>query len=54
MPTISEKNYGKNCHLANFGFCLLPPVNTIEKKLRILASSYVMGLQLCIGGEGEF
>ena len=35
-------------------FSPLPPLNNIEEQLAKLASSNIMGLQHCIGGEGEF
>ena len=35
-------------------FYPLPPLNSVEKQLAKVASSYVIGSQNCIGGEGEF
>ena len=35
-------------------FSSIPPLNNVEKQWAKLASSYVMGSQHCIGGEGGF
>ena len=35
-------------------FHSLPPLNNVEKEQSKLASSYVMGWQHRIGGEGDF
>ena len=35
-------------------FSTLPSLNNVEKQREKLASSYVMGSQHCIGGEGDF
>ena len=35
-------------------FSPLPPLNNVEKHGAKLKSSYVMGLQHCVGGEGRF
>ena len=32
----------------------LPALNNVEKQRARLASSYVMGSQHCVGGEGDF
>ena len=35
-------------------FYTLPPLSNVEKERAKLASSHVMGSQLCIGGRGIF
>ena len=35
-------------------FYPLPPLNNVEKDWAKFASGYVMGLQYCTGGEGDF
>ena len=35
-------------------FYPLPPLNNVEKQRAKLASTYVMGLQHCIGGQRDF
>ena len=48
------KIMGKTALWAISCFYPLPPLNNVEKERAKLASSYVMGLQHCIGGEGDF
>ena len=43
---------GKTAIWAISSFYPLPPLNNVEKQGAKLASSYVMGLQHCIGREG--
>ena len=31
-PTISDKNYGKNCYLDNFVFLPVSPLHNVEKQ----------------------
>ena len=45
---------GKTAIRAISCFSPLPPLNNVEKQGAKLASSYVMGLQHCVGGEGGF
>ena len=35
-------------------FYPLPPLNNVEKQRAKVASSYIIGSQHCIGGEGDF
>ena len=51
---IDDKNYLKAAISTILCFCPLPRPNNVEKQLAKLASSYVVGLQHCIGGEGGF
>ena len=43
---------GKIAISAILCFSPLPPLNNVDKQLAKLASSYNMGLQHCVGGEG--
>ena len=45
---------GKTAIWAISCFYPLPPFNNVEKQREKVASNYVMGLQHCIGGEGDF
>ena len=45
---------GKTAIWAISCFYSFPPLNNVEKQQAKFASSYVMGLQHCIGGEGDF
>ena len=58
LVTLKSYNQGQklleNCFLENFLFLPPSPLNNVEKQCAKRVSSYVMGLQDCIGGEGEF
>ena len=45
---------GKTAILTISCFYPLPPLNNVEKQQVKFASSYVMGSQHCVGGEGDF
>ena len=45
---------GKTALWAIVCFHTLPPCKNVEKQQAKLASSYFMGLQHCIVGEGDF
>ena len=45
---------GKTAISAISCFYSLPPLNKVEKQRAKFASSYVMGSQHCVGGEGDF
>ena len=45
---------GKTASWAILCFYPLPPLNNVEKQQAKLTSTYVLGSQHCIGGEGDF
>ena len=55
---LKKRNYaGKNELMeitAILAIWCFTPLSNVEKKRAIFASSYVMGSQHCIGGEGDF
>ena len=48
------KTMGKTAIWTILCFYPLPTLNNVEKQWAKVASSYVMGSQHCVGGEGEF
>ena len=48
------KIMGKTASWEILCFYPLPPLNNVEKQQAKLASTYVLGSQHCIGGEGDF
>ena len=54
FQTISDKIIGKTAIWAISCFYHLSPLNNVEKQGAKVASSYVMGWKLVIGGEGDF